>query len=399
MMIKEKTMMIDPTFFDAIHDRTHSGSLKYQPLPEDYRQPVIPMWVADMDFPSPPAVQAALKQLTEHGIYGYGCIDGSYLEAVSGWYQNRFDWTITAEEILPVPTVIYGIAATLRAVTRPGDAVLIMQPVYHPFPSIIEANGRRVVIHNLIWTDCAYTIDLKRLEQQFKEEKIKAVLFCSPHNPVGRVWSREELAALTALCSRYGVYIISDEIHMDFVYSGYRHLPTVTVSQELPERIVTLISPTKTFNLAGLQIASIIVGDPALRSRIERQCALTGCMQPNIMAVAAARAAYTEGEEWLKALLRYFEESRQILADMLAETERINVQLPEGTYLAWLDCRKLLPDPKGLNDFFLKKCGVWLNKGAMFGHGGEGFMRLNFACPHSVLKEALGRIREEAGRL
>lgn len=381
--------MFDHSFFDPKYDRTGTGAIKYRNLPEN----TIPMWIADMDFKSPPAVTDALIKAAQHGIYGYGDTDDEYDALIVDWYDRRIGWKIEKDQILKIPGVMFGVAAAIRAVTEPNDAVLICQPVYYPFAKIIPDNHRRTVISELVLKNGRYEIDFEDFENKIKQEKVKAFLLCSPHNPVGRVWSRTELAEIAQICLKNGVYIISDEIHSDFIYPGYKHIPISSLSDEIADRTITCLSPTKTFNLAGLQAANIVVPNRNLRIRIKKECAATGYSHLNIMATAATKAAYKHGEEWLEGLLQYLGQNIAILRTAFPGDAPVSALNLEGTYLAWLDCRKLKMSPSELDNLFLSKAGIWLHNGHTFGAGGDGFMRMNIACPNSVLKEAIERIK------
>lgn len=381
--------MFDHSFFDLKYDRTGTGAIKYRNLPEN----TIPMWIADMDFKSPPAVTDAIIKAAQHGIYGYGDTDDEYDALIVDWYDRRNGWKIKKEQILKIPGVMFGVAAAIRAVTEPNDAVLICQPVYYPFAKIIPDNHRRTVVSELVLKNGRYEIDFEDFENKIKQEKVKTFLLCSPHNPVGRVWSRTELAEIARICLKNGVYIISDEIHSDFIYPGYKHIPIATLSDEIADRTITCLSPTKTFNLAGLQAANMVVPNSNLRIRIKKECAATGYSHLNIMATAATKAAYQQGEEWLEGLLQYLGQNVALLRTSFPEDAPVYALNLEGTYLAWLDCRKLKMSPSELDNLFLGKAGIWLHNGHTFGAGGDGFMRMNIACPNSVLEEAIERIK------
>jgi cystathionine beta-lyase len=381
--------MFDHSFFDPKYDRTGTGAIKYRNLPKY----TIPMWIADMDFKSPPAVTDALIKAAQHGIYGYGDTDDEYDTLIVDWYDRRIGWKIEKEQILKIPGVMFGVAAAIRAVTEPNDAVLICQPVYYPFAKIIPDNHRRTVISELVLKNGRYEIDFEDFENKIKQEKVKAFLLCSPHNPVGRVWSRTELAEIARICLKNGVYIISDEIHSDFIYPGYNHIPIASISNEIADRTITCLSPTKTFNLAGLQAANMVVPNKQLRIRIKKECVATGYSHLNIMATAATKAAYQQGEEWLEGLLQYLGQNVALLRTSFPEDAPVYALNLEGTYLAWLDCRKLKMSPSELDNLFLSKAGIWLHNGHTFGSGGDGFMRMNIACPNSVLEEAIERIK------
>lgn len=379
------------SFFDIVHDRHIAGDIKYRTVPgvDD----VIPMWIADMDFKSPPAVEEALIAAVKHGIFGYAETDAEYDELVTAWYQKRMSWTIVPESILKAPGVMFAIAAAIRALSRPNDSVLICQPVYYPFAKIIPANDRKLVVTELVLRAGRYEIDFTDLEDKIRTNAVKIILLCSPHNPVGRVWTREELLEIGRICSQYNVYIISDEIHSDFIFTDHPHLPLASLSEELAQRTITCIAPTKTFNLAGLQASNIIIPNEKIRRRVYQECRATGYSNLNTLAIAATKAAYQNGELWLESLLSYLSGNYDALKEAFPEHGMISMIPPEGTYLAWLDCRRLGLTDSELETFFLRQARVRLHGGATFGAGGSGFVRMNIACPRSVLLEGIARIR------
>ncbi|MBO5858141.1 MAG: pyridoxal phosphate-dependent aminotransferase [Clostridia bacterium] len=385
--------MLDFSFFDEIHDRTKSSAIKYMDLPETEKKPVIPMWIADMDFKSAPAITEALKRTAEHGIYGYGEIDDEYKNLVIDWYNRRMGWKIEKDELLTMPGVMFGVAMSLRALTKENDAVLICQPVYYPFKNVVVDNNRKLVVNELVLNNGRYEIDFNDFEEKIIKENVKVFLFCSPHNPVARVWEKEELERIAEICLKYNVYIISDEIHSDFIFEGSKHIPISTLSEEIKEKTVTCIAPSKTFNIAGLQASNIIISDEKIRDKILKERTATCHHHLNIMSIEAVKAAYKDSEEWLRVFLKYIKRNADILRDAFPDDYKITALEMDGTYLAWLDCRKLNLSGEELNELFLKKAGVWLHNGATFGNGGEGFMRMNIACPTSVLEEAIERIK------
>jgi cystathionine beta-lyase len=383
--------------FDSIIDRRRTHSLKYdfaakRGKPEE----LLPLWVADMDFASPPAVLEALSERVKHGIFGYSdAADDRYFNALSSWYNKRFDWQPKAEWLVKTPGVVFAICAAIRALTKPGDAVLIQQPVYYPFESTIKANERRLVVNQLILEDGHYRMNLEEMERQIVSERVKLFVLCSPHNPVGRVWSGEELTALGELCVRHGVYVIADEIHADFIYPGKRHWVFASLSPEIADITILCTAPTKTFNLAGLQISNIFIPNNKIRRLIIREINRSGYSQPNVMGLLACQAAYEEGEEWLEELLKYLDGNLSLLRSFLAEKlPFVKLIEPEGTYLAWLDFRALGLSDRELDELLIQKARLWLDTGSMFGLGGEGFQRINFACPESILQEALCRMEK-----
>lgn len=385
--------MFDFSFFDKIYDRTNTSAIKYTDLPESEKGTVIPMWIADMDFLSAPAITEALKKVADHGIYGYGEIDEEYKSLVIDWYNRRMGWKIEKDELLTMPGVMFGVTMALRALTKENDAVLICQPVYYPFEKVVLNNNRKLVVNELVLNNGRYEIDFKDFEEKIVKENVKVFLFCSPHNPVARVWEKSELEKIAEICLKHNVYIISDEIHSDFIYEGAKHTPISTLSEEVKMKTVTCIAPSKTFNIAGLQASNVVIADKALREKVLKERTATCNHHLNIMSIEAVKAAYKDSEEWLDGLLKYLKRNIEILKEAFPKDYKITALDMDGTYLAWLDCRKLNLSIDELNDLFLNKAGVWLHNGATFGKGGEGFMRMNLACPTSVLKEAIERIK------
>lgn len=379
-------------FFDTIYNRNNTGSVKYDFIPK-INKDVIPMWVADMDFKSPAAVKDVLKKIAKHNIYGYTYIDNEYISLLQNWYAKRMNWKINKEEILCVPSVMFGISAAIRALTKEKDSVLISQPVYYPFADIVKDNNRKLIISPLVFNGKKYVFDFKDFENKIKQNKVKLYILCSPHNPVGRVWTKEELLEIAKICIKHNVIIVSDEIHSDFVYDNYKHYPVCTLSKKIAANTITAIAPTKTFNLAGLQAAHLVIQNKNIRENIMKSVNATGFHVLTKPAIEAVKAVYKDGENWFNELLKYLQQNRDILVKEFSET-KISVQNMEGTYLAWLNCRKLNLSCEHIEKLFLKKAGVWLHKGSTFGIGGEGYMRLNLACPQKTLKEAISRIKK-----
>lgn len=383
--------------FDKIVDRRGTDSLKYD-LAARRGMPgnVIPLWVADMDFPSPPEVLEALVEKSRHGIFGYSdTISDDYFNALADWYSNRFGWQLSPKWLVKTPGVVFAICTAIRALTDEGDAVLIQEPVYYPFAGSVRANDRKLVVNELVYRDGRYSIDFADFEEKIEKNRVKLFILCSPHNPVGRVWTKEELAAMGEICLKYGVKVVADEIHEDFVYPGYRHHVFETVMPEFADITITCTGPTKTFNMAGLQISNVFISNTDLRKRFKQELERTGYSQPNIMGLVACRAAYRHGAKWLDDLISYLVSNLDLLRDFLRkELPFIRLVEPEGTYLVWLDFRALgLPD-KELNELIVHKAGLWLNSGPMFGAGGEGYQRINIGCPAAILQEALERLKK-----
>lgn len=378
--------------FDELVDRRGSNSVKW-----DYserftgRSGLLPLWVADMDFRAPEFITKALNDRIAGGVFGYAQYPSTYFEAVRAWMRRRHQWEIETDWIVPVPGVVPAIRLAIEAYTKPGDKVVIQPPVYHPFRAVIANNGRRVVENPLRREGSHYRMDSEQLEQVVDEET-RAVLLCSPHNPVGRVWSEEELASLIEVCRKHELLIISDEIHFDLVLNGSKHLPTAKLGDPAKDRIVTLTSATKSFNLSGLSCANAIIADPVFRRTFARQVTKDALQIPNLFSVVAAEAAYRNGDEWLDQALAYIEANDRYLREFLgAHAPKLTVFPLEGTYLVWIDLSST-----GLSDDQIKErildAGLWLDDGPIFGHGGESFQRINIACPRSILEDALQRL-------
>ena len=378
--------------FNTIYNRQNTGSVKYDFIP-NRNKTVIPMWVADMDFKSPVAVQDALKKVANHNIYGYTYIDNDYISLLQNSYLKRMDWKIKKEEIVCVPSVMFGISAAIRALTKEKDSVLISQPVYYPFMDIVKDNNRNLVISPLVFNGKKYVFDFNDFENKIKENNVKIYILCSPHNPVSRVWTKQELFEIAKICVKHNVIIISDEIHSDFIYENYKHYPICTLSKKIAENTITAIAPTKTFNLAGLQAAHLVIQNKKIREKVIKSVNATGFHVLTKPAIQAVKAVYKDGETWFNELLKYLQQNRDILVKEFLGT-KIFVQDMEGTYLAWLNCKQLNLSCKDIEKLFLKKAGVWLHKGSTFGIGGEGYMRLNLACPQKILKTAIKQIKQ-----
>ncbi|MBR1674230.1 MAG: pyridoxal phosphate-dependent aminotransferase [Eubacterium sp.] len=387
--------------FDKIHNRIGTDSLKYdfaaeRGLPKD----VLPLWVADMDFQTSSYIQDAIVAQAEHGIYGYTETKRDYYEAVIGWMKRHHDWDITGYKIIKTPGVVPAIGAALDAFTEKGDAVLIQQPVYYCFNEVIELSGRRVVSNDLVlgYSDSfpRYYIDFEDFEKKIVEEKIKLFLLCNPHNPGGRIWDKEELKKIAEICKKHNVVVFSDEIHQDIVYSRYKHNVFADISKEAAEITVTATSPGKTFNISGLQIGNIIIKNRELAKRFKDSVnGIMGYSQANAPGIAACRAAYTKGDEWYEAMKKYIEANLEYLIDFLKrEIPKVSLIIPQATYLVFLDLRELGLSAEERKELIIKKAGLWLDSGDIFGPLGEGFERINIACPRSTLTEALTRLRD-----
>ena len=391
--IMEVLLMKSDFIFDRVVERRGTGSVKWDMRDDD----VIPIWVADMDFESPREVQDAIVERARHGIYGYTIESVGLYKAVTDWLSRRHDWTIEQDWIAFTPGVMPGIRGLLQALTRPGDKVILQSPVYPPFFSAIRDSGCHVLNNQLKYEHSRYTMDFADLEEKAKDPRTKALILCSPHNPVGRVWTRDELTMLGNICMEHGVVVISDEIHSDLIYREYKHIPLASICNELRDNTITCISPSKTFNLAGLKTAYLVIPDSEVRREF-RSSVLP--KQATIFGGIAAEAAYTWGDQWLDALLDYLQGNRRFLAGYLSEKiPQIEEVEAEGTYLVWLDCRKLGMDNEDLERFMLDKVGLWVNQGYSFGSGGDGFIRMNIGCPRSILEKALTRLHSAVDNL
>jgi cystathionine beta-lyase len=382
------------TDFDAAIDRRGTGSLKWDGLRKRFGvegADFLPMWVADTEFRAPEPVLEALSRRARHGLFGYSVAPPAYFEAIRGWMQRRHGWDVQEEWIASTPGVVCAVNLLIRTLTDRGDGVVIQSPVYYPFRRGVEDNGCRVLVNRLHLDGDRYRMDLEDLERNLPEAKL--LILCSPHNPVGRVWTPGELRTLGELCVRYGVTVVSDEIHFDLVFSGHAHTVFATLSQEIAQQSVVCTAASKTFNLPGLQPAITVIPNPQLRRDFGHTLRACGIPEPNAFCLEAVTAAYAHGEDWLAELLAYLEANRDFLCRFVeTEIPRLRVVRPEATFLAWLDCRALELEPAQLEHLLLSKARLVLNQGHTFGPGGEGFVRLNFGCPRRMLEDGLTRL-------
>lgn len=407
--------------FDKITNRKGTNCLKYDFAVERGKPAdVLPLWVADMDFPVSEEITKSLHAAVEHGIYGYTQPKDAYYNAVINWMERNHNWKTEREWIVKTPGVVFALGAAVKAFTDPGDAILIQNPVYYPFTNIIRDNDRRVVdntlvyhpvtertvvsattddaseqqIHNVGTVSPAYQIDFEDFERKIEQEHVKLFILCNPHNPVGRVWTVEELQQLGEICLRHHVIVVSDEIHNDFVYPGYEHTVFANVDPRFAEFTVTCTAPSKTFNLAGLQISNIFIPNEKLRKAFQTEIDKTGYDEPNALGIVACEAAYRAGEDWLDQLRAYLLQNLNFLREYLQEKiPQIHLVEPEGTYLVWLDCSELGITGKELDQFIVDKAGLWLDGGSMFGPSGAAFQRVNIACPRATLQLALDKLK------
>ena len=378
--------------FDKVHNRKNTHSVKWDALDRVFNtEDVLPMWVADMDFRAPEAVNQAIKERAEHGIYGYTTMDKDLDDAVIHWLKDRHQWNVDDSWITYSPGVVTSLLIAIQAFTKPGDAVLIQTPVYPPFFKSITAHERKIVTNPLIETDHYYTIDFEAFEQALQKD-VKAFILCSPHNPVGRVWKKEELKRIADLCIKYNVLIISDEIHCDLVYEGHTHTPIASLSTEISQQTITCMSPTKTFNLAGLQTSYVICEDEEKRNTFIEHIDKQGISQLNTIGNIALEAAYMHGHEWLDELKEILESHKDYVVKRLESETSLKVTKTEGTYLLWIDCSSLGLSSEELHTFMIQKARVGLNAGFSYGEEGATYARINIACPKETLVEGINRI-------
>lgn len=393
--------------FDKIINRKGTNCLKYDYAVERGKPAdVLPLWVADMDFTVSEEITKSLHAAVDHGIYGYTQPKDAYYNAITNWMEKNHNWKTKREWIMKTPGVVFALGAAVKAFTKPGDAVLIQNPVYYPFTNIIRDNDRRVIDNTLVYEKrvtegkSQYSIDYEDFERKIVQEHIKLFILCNPHNPVGRVWTREELQQLGEICLRHHVIVVSDEIHNDFVYPGFEHTVFANVDPRFTEFTVTCTAPSKTFNLAGLQISNIFISNETLREAFQKEIDKTGYDEPNALGAVACEAAYRGGQEWLDQLRAYLLENLNFLRAYLQEKlPQIHLVEPEGTYLVWLDCSELGISGKELDQFIVEKAGLWLDGGAMFGPSGADFQRVNIACPRATLELALDKLKASVDNL
>lgn len=381
--------------FDEITQRRGSNSYKWDAAEED---DVLPMWVADMDFRTSPAITNALAKRVQHGIFGYTKVPQAYFDAVIGWFGRKHNFPIQKEWILFTSGVVPALSAIIKALTSPGDKVLVQTPVYNCFFSSIRNDECEMVSNKLVYADGKYTIDFEDLEKKATDPQVKLLLLCNPHNPVGRVWELEELKKIGEICLRNNVIVVSDEIHCDLVYPGHTHIPFASISDEFRMNSVTCTAPSKTFNLAGIQVANIIATDEEIRRKIDKALNINEVCEINAFAVEALIAAYNEGDDWLDELKVYLYDNYLLLSEFFKSYLPHLPVLPlEATYLVWIDCSALGLASKEIADKLLLKENLWINEGTMYGEAGEGFIRINIATQRDRLVRGLKKIRNQFG--
>ena len=377
--------------FDKIIDRHGTNCLKFDFAKERGKNgDELSLWVADMDFEVAKPITDALQAQVNHGIYGYTEVKSDYFDIVKNWFKDNFDWEIKKGSLVKTPGVVYAIAMAVKAFTKEGEAVIIQQPVYYPFSEMIIANNRKLVNSPLVLKDGRYEIDFEDFEKKIVKNNVKLFILCSPHNPVGRVWSVEELKKIGDICIKHGVVIFSDEIHADFVYEPNKHHVFASLGESYAANSVIATAPSKSFNIAGLQVSNIFIENKKLCDAFRNEIVKSGYSQLNTMGLVAARAAYESGKEWLDEVRAYIKDNLIFFRDYLKENiGELSLIEPEGTYLVWVDFRKLGLSEKQREDLIVNKAKLWIDSGAMFGVDGEGFERFNIACPREYLKMAL----------
>ena len=380
-----------PINFDEIIDRRNTSCLKYDFAAErGYPADILPFWVADMDFRTPAPVIDALNARAAHGIFGYTQVKDDYFSVLQNWFRTRHDWKVERSDLIITPGVVFAIANAIRAFTKKGESILIQQPVYYPFANMIRQNERVLIDSPLRLIEGHYEIDFEDFEQKLIEYSVKLFILCSPHNPVGRVWTRAELEQIAAICLRHNVIVVADEIHEEFVRPGFRHIPFASLSDEAAAITVTCTSPSKTFNLAGLQISNIFIRNEELRRCFKEELSRTGYDEPNTLGLTGAKSAYEHGAAWLTELLAYLEENNTRTRTFLAQhLPKVTLIEPEGTYLLWLDFSAYGLSDEELNAKIIRDAHLWLDDGPIFGAGGSGFQRINTACPWATLETGL----------
>lgn len=380
--------------FDKIISRKDTHSVKHDhSYISKHANQTFPLWVADMDFRAPSSVLKALHHQVEHGIFGYTKMSRTYATAIERWFSTRHDWNISSSWLLQTPGVVFALSMVIQSLTRKGDSIMVQTPVYPPLFEMVTKNNRHLVRQALVYDDNNYHIDFDDFEKKIMEHKVKLFILCSPHNPVGRVWTKDELEKMAEICLRNKTIVCSDEVHADFVYPESRHTVFASMSPEISDMTITCTAPSKTFNLAGLQISNIIITNPQHRKTLKNHIQACGYSPTNRLGMIACESAYLHGEKWLDELIRYLHGNVKWLQDQFEEhIPQIKFIPPQGTYLAWLDCQKLGIEADQLDSFFINQAGMHLSSGSSFGDGGKGFQRLNFACSRIILKQAFRQL-------
>ncbi|MCE5174821.1 MAG: PatB family C-S lyase [Bacteroidales bacterium] len=386
--------------FDKNIDRNHSNCLKYDSAKEEFgTTDIMPMWIADMDFATPDFILEAIRKRTEHEVLGYSLIPEGWSKAIHSWLQKRYQWNVSPKEMGFVPGIVAGIAFLIQCFTKPGEKVLIQSPVYPPFHNVPTKNGRKLVINPLLYKNGQWEIDFEDFEVK-AASGCKMFILCSPHNPGGRIWTKEELLKMISICEKYGIIIVSDEIHADLALPGHTHATLGSLSSKKQEKIITLMAPSKTFNMPGLSSSFYVIQNQELLTKFQRFMDNAELSHGNIFAFTAAQAAYENGEDWLRQSMEYIQGNIDFVDQFLKKNiPQIKECVPQASFLVWLDCRDLKMSPKDLQNFFITKAKLGLNAGNSFGKGGEGFMRMNVGCTRDSLQKAMNQLKTAVDEL
>ena len=386
--------------FETIIDRRGTGCLKWDAWSRrGHAADDLPLWVADMDFKTVPAAMDALVERVQHGVYGYTMATDGYYEAVQNWFATRHGWRPEREWFVKTPGVVFALAMAVTAFTQPGDAVVIQPPVYYPFRLMIQDNGRKMATSPLIYENGRYAMDYEGFERTLKESGAKLFILCNPHNPVGRCWSEGELRRIGEICLRHHVLVVADEIHADFARKGFRHVPYASLGEEFANNAVICTAPSKTFNLAGLQLSNIFIPNPDLRAAFKRTLGRTGYDEPSVFGVTATQACYEHGAEWLDQLKEVLDVNLGVLEAAVGRMDGVRLVPLESTYLPWLDCSGLGLDDAGIKRLVEQDAKLWLDLGTMFGPEGSGFVRMNLASPTTMVEDACARLEGAVAKL
>ena len=382
--------------FDKVIDRNNTGSIKFDFMEENGKDPdTLPLWVADMDFRVADPIIEAMQKALDHGIFGYGDSKDSYYDAVSGWFERRFGWKPEKEWMVKTPGIVLAFSIAVQAYTQPGESVLVQPPVYYPFFRAINSNGRKLIENPLVLKDGKYYMDFEDFEKKIIDNDVKLFIMCSPHNPVGRVWTEEELKTIGDICLKHNVKIVVDEIHCDFVRPGHTHTMFLKSCPECKDITISCTAPSKTFNLAGLQASNIWIPNEELRDRFNQVLEQIGFFTLNNMGIVACEAAYSQGEEWFDQCKDYIYANYEFMKEYIEKNiPQLRVMELEGTYLAWVDFSALGMTSEEVNDLICNKAKLWLDEGKLFGSQGDEYQRFVLACPRATLEAALERLKD-----
>lgn len=380
--------------FDEVVERKGTDSVKWdQTKTKGYPEDIIPMWVADMDFKTLPDINEAIKERAEHGIFGYTFVGDTYLDAVCGWMKKRHQFDVEKDWIITTPGVVTALKIAVLAYTQKDDAIIINKPVYYPFDFSIKNNGRKIIENPMIYQNGEYTVDYEDFEKKIIDNDVKMFILCNPYNPIGKVWTKDELKKIGDICKKHNVLVVADEIHQDFIYKGYQHIPFYNVDESYKDFSIICTAPSKTFNLAGLQTSNIIIANEELREKFIATKENSGVTNPNIFGLIACLTAYNKGAQWVDELVDYLEANIDFMVDYFEKhMPMCKVIRPQGLYLVWVDFTALGLDHEALEKFMLETAKLWLDEGYIFGTGGAGFERFNVACPRSILETALKQL-------